>query len=331
MKKALLFTLFLFGIVSFSLMAGTFRVNNTLTENAAAKIYADLQSAHDAAYNGDTLMIEGSVTSYNGFTSTKRLCIKGPGFFLDENPGVSANKVPAVVSYVSFNEGSSGSIIMGIVFNSSVTVYDNNITFRRCWLQYSLSVFSAENFVITECFFPEAVWASFTANAVTNLIVSNNIISCGITIAEGSTGVFLNNVLNTDIISIPTGFDMKNNILFKAGTENVSLPALPDPDVSYNISIGSHFGTLNHNKANASEESMFQGALSSSTDGKWQLKAGSPALGAGESGIDCGAFGGPQPYILSGLPVGPVIYELNVSSYSTTDNKLPVTIKVKSY
>jgi len=68
-----------------------------------------------------------------------------------------------------------------------------------------------------------------------------------------------------------------------------------------------------------------------STDGKWQLKAGSPAIGAGVGGIDCGAFGGLGPYILSGLPTGPVIYQLNVSSHSVTGNKLPVTIKVKSY
>ena len=156
-------------------------------------------------------------------------------------------------------------------------------------------------------------------------------INGGVSIYNGSTGVFLNNILNTELIDIPTGFDLKNNILCKAGKENVKLPALPDPDVSYNLSISDHFGTDNHNQANISEEALFLGALSNSTDGKWQLKEGSPALSAGEGGVDCGAYGGPQPYQLSGLPAGPVIYELNVSSYSTEDNKLPVTIKVKSY
>ena len=166
----------------------------------------------------------------------------------------------------------------------------------------------------------------------TNLIVSNNIFTnSGIYIGEGSTGAFLNNVATCANITLPSNFDIKNNVFFTLETANVDLPMLPDPNVSYNISITNHFGTDNNNQANVSEASLFLGALTESTDGKWQLKAGSPAIGAGEGGVDCGAFGGPQPYILSGLPVGPVIYELNVSSYSTEDNKLPVTIKVKSH
>jgi hypothetical protein len=331
MKKIFIFTIFLSGLLGFTLMAGTFRVNNQLANNPTAKIYTNLQDAHDAAYNGDTLMVEGSPINYSGLTCSKRLIIKGPGYFLDENPGMSANKLSAQIGSISFQAGSKGSLVMGI--DGGIYIDEDDITIKRCrvcgiYLYWG----PCENITISECYCTGACSASINASIIiTNMIVVNCIINGLISIAEGSTGIFLNNVFNSDQINIPTGFDMKNNILFKAGKDNVSLPALPDPDVSYNISISDHFGTANHNQANVSESSLFLGALSESTDAKWQLMAGSPAIGAGESGIDCGAFGGPQPYILSGLPAGPVIYELNVSSYSTEDNKLPVTIKVKSY
>lgn len=329
MKKTIFISLFLCGILFESLMAGTFRVNNRLDDNPSANIYSDIQAAHDAAFNGDTLMIEGSSQNYSSFTCTKKLVIKGPGYYLNENPGLSASKLSAIVSGASFNDGSDGSVIMGIEFISSINLGDDNITIRRCVLGQVNFSYDLKNITVSESIFSGNGYLS--SSLATNLIVSNNIFdNTGIYISDGTTGVFLNNVVVCSSVTIPGGFYIKNNIFFTTEKVNMSFPMLPDPNISYNISITDHFGTDNNNQANVSESSLFLGALTESTDGKWQLKAGSPALGTGEGGVDCGAFGGPQPYILSGLPVGPVIYELNVSSYATEDNKLPVTIKVKS-
>jgi hypothetical protein len=66
-----------------------------------------------------------------------------------------------------------------------------------------------------------------------------------------------------------------------------------------------------------------------STDGQWQLKTGSPAIGAGLSGEDCGIFGGNTPYHLSGLPATPSIYLLS-SPAASNGPTLPVTISVKT-
>jgi hypothetical protein len=332
MKKS--FTLFLCLGWLISIQAGTFRVNNKLENNPSAKIYSDLQAAHDAAYNGDTIMIEGSADNYSYLNCSKRLVIKGPGYFLDENPGISANKISAKVNGIDCQNGSDGTIIMGLDLESyGIIIYDDNITVRRCHTNYVSINSNIENITVSECFFYENYNYDINGYIVTNLLILNCIINDGIYLTEGSTGAFLNNVINPSngYITIPTGFDIKNNILYYSSTENISLPLLPDPDIAYNISTGNQFGTANHNQANVAESELFLGALTESTDGKWQLAEGSPAIGTGEGGVDCGAFGGPQPYVLSGPPTGPVIYELQVSSYSTDDNKLPVTIKVKSY
>jgi hypothetical protein len=71
------------------------------------------------------------------------------------------------------------------------------------------------------------------------------------------------------------------------------------------------------------------GATGNSTDGQWQLKANSPALGAGENGVDCGMFGGSTPYILSGMPNIPAIYYLNTPMVPS--DVIDVAIKAKSH
>ena len=335
MKKTLLLTLFLCCLLTFPLTATTYRVNNKVADNATLKIYSTLDKAQTAAINGDTIMLEGSQDVYSTtFDVTKRLIIKGPGYFLDENPGISANKLPANVTNINFKAGSKGSVFIGVSLgNASISQGGNDITFRRCRIEHFVYNDNCENIAFSECYFVAGYQSiSLTSSwyIITNLVMMNCIVNGTIYINTG-TGVFLNNVFNNNQISIPTGFDMKNNILFTSEKTNVHLPALPDIDVCNNISISDHFGTANNNKANVAESSLFMGTLTASTDGKWQLKTGSPAIGAGVGGIDCGAFGGPGPYILSGAPTGPVIYQLNVASHSTSANKLPVTIKVKSY
>lgn len=336
MKK--IYTFLICGIISFPLVASTYRVNNQLSNNPAVKIYTTLQAAHDAASSGDTIMVEGSPLVYgDAFTCTKRLVIKGPGYFLDENPGISANKLAARFSnQFNLEDGSSGTIFMGIVHQLSyLSVNTDNITFRRCQLELLATENGVSDLTLSGCYFETAsIYPNIGSNLVTNLIVTNCIIKNAVNLLPGCTGTFINNIFTSNIINIPTGFLMKNNILFNTDKTSVTLPAL-DAAVSYNISISDHFGTANNNKANVSATALFTGDATESTDGKWQLKAGSPAIGAGEpigtTPVDCGAYGGLQPYILSGLPAGPVIYELNVSSYAKPDGKLPMTIKVKSW
>jgi len=335
MKK--LCTILLCGLLTIPVLANSYRVNNQLTANPSAGIYTSLLAAHDAAASGDTIMVEGSPLVYDdAFTCTKKLVIKGPGYFLDENPGISANKLAAIFSnQLILEDGSSGTVLSGIVHQMNyLSVNTDNITIRRSQLQLLATENGVSNLTLSGCYFEVGTYPSIGSNLVSNLIVANCIIKGLVAISPGSTGTFINNVFTSYYIAIPTGFVMKNNILFTTDKTYITLPSL-DAAVSYNISISDHFGTANNNKANVSSTALFVGDGTESSDGKWQLKEGSPATGAGEptgtTPVDCGAFGGQQPYILSGLPAGPVIYELNVSSYVKSDGNLPMTIKVKSW
>ena len=60
------------------------------------------------------------------------------------------------------------------------------------------------------------------------------------------------------------------------------------------------------------------------------LNAGSPAIGAGYSGEDCGMFGGNWPYVLSGIPAIPAIFEIENSGIGTSTTPIQVNLKAKS-
>ena len=101
-------------------------------------------------------------------------------------------------------------------------------------------------------------------------------------------------------------------------------------NTTYNNNIGNstQFGTENSNQIYGNMVDIFVGA--GSTDGKWQLKQGSQAIGAGVGGIDCGMFGGNFPFVLSGIPAIPAIYEFNHDT-DYENQLIEVEISVKSH
>ena len=141
---------------------------------------------------------------------------------------------------------------------------------------------------------------------VNNSIINNNIF-------YNSSG---SNWLST------TGSVFKNNIFL--GIVDISGNTFFN-----NISIGNNLPAGNGNVNNANSSLLFI-STNRTYDKHYQLGASSPAIGAGENGTDCGAFGGATPYILSGLPPYPVITDLQVSGTGSTTVPLNVTISAKS-
>ena len=108
-----------------------------------------------------------------------------------------------------------------------------------------------------------------------------------------------------------------------------------------NVSVSNQFGTANGNVANVDINTLFvdyNGNLGYSNDSRWQLTpysvilgAPSPAIGAADDGGDCGIFGGAEPYVLSGLPAVPAIFEFDSHLTGTSSGGLNVNVKVKSH
>jgi len=311
-----------------SLKAGIWRVNNNPGIDAD---FNNLQTAVNDAnvVAGDTLLIEGSSLSYGSSISiSKKLILLGTGYFLSENPETQANPANAYAGQVSINSGAEGSVISGLTLNtinintsntvimrcriiSYIILYNNasNVTIIQNYFEndpnYNIYLYtSSSNVLIVNNIFNKVNGVSINSTTTATAIVQNNVFSGASTIRLYNS-VFANNILNGNSIDF-TGCSVLNNLC--------NATQLP---------------TGNGNQLNINMNTVFVG--SGSTDGQWQLKTGSPAIGAGTNGEDCGAFGGTSIYILSGLPQIPAIYFYSAPVSGSALQGLPVHIKILSH
>ena len=80
--------------------ATVLRVSNRTNSGAP---YSSISEAISAAEEGDTIMVDGSNTSYSGVTLTKRVVLIGPGFLLSDNSLVAEGSPSAKIPNLSSN------------------------------------------------------------------------------------------------------------------------------------------------------------------------------------------------------------------------------------
>jgi hypothetical protein len=330
-------TTLLFLLFAFNINAAVFRVNNT----GADADFTGIQAAHDAAMAGDSLYIEASPSSYGNIIISKEIHIFGPGYRLSENQNLQANVTPASVDLLYLTNGCDGTTIQGMSITHSVTNSGAAATFGDVVISRNQIVggvrFNTTGSIDDVFIIGNEIWGSYNGyNSITttgaspkNLIVLNNIFRytsyAYISLSATTTAIFTNNVFTGRTITT-TNCDFQNNILV-AGTI-----ANPNANIfSYNISTGTEFPSGNNNQQNVNNASIFVGWPSIggySEDGRFELLPGSPAEGAGNGGVDCGVFGGPSPYILSGIPPIPTIYKFE--SPNVVTGNFTITLSTRS-
>lgn len=298
-----------------------YRVDNNAANNPD---FTSLQAAHDGLAHGDTLYVSGSVSSYYSLELTKTLYIFGPGYFLSENPETIAKFLTAKLGTILFRPGSEGSLLTGFEIKDGpeILLTASNITLKRNRITnwQGIKVHSS-NLIISQNYIQCPIWVYSSAS---NVIIRNNFIAGPIRPGSGNPPIPLdirNNVFLGDITINSSVF--YNNILRGGNFSAI------DCDVRNNIGNSTQFGSSDGNQENVDMNTVFIGT--GSTDGRWQLAPGSPAIGAGVFGEDCGMFGGHDPYVLSGLPAIPAIYLFIAPVSASGLHGLPVQVKIKSH
>jgi hypothetical protein len=329
------FTIILLSLCWLSLNATSWRVNNNPSIDAD---YSTFEAAVAGASAGDTLYIEGSNLTYGDGILIKELVLIGPGYFLTENDSTQVSNLEANFTSFTIDSTASGSHVYGCEFYDNVEINGSNVVFARNFV-YGNSIhgtgikLAVENDIINCTIiqnFINKISDSYNSYNPTsyNTLIANNIIGGLITLKHAATSIIINNVIRTGTEVYNS--IIKNNIHYYTGHGFY----INEGNIfEYNLSAMDTEipGTGNQHNVDMNLVFVdFDGTLGYSSDGKWQLKEGSPAIGAGENGIDCGAFGGPSPYILSGLPPVPHIYEAIVPVSGSAASGLTVTIKVKS-
>lgn len=339
------FTLIIFFIATgLQSQAKVWRINNTPGVTADFTTGA-LALASASVHNDDTLYFEGSPTAYAGFTLSKRLVIIGTGYFIsgvNSNSGLQANNYSSNFNSgtILFDSTCSGSTLIGLDYFSfsmgpTLGSATDNITLTRCRIytigQYYGSTANTKmsGWKINKSYFEYGIGLSGTDDVAQNWEVTNNIFAGPITMnnIKNLNNLIRNNVFRAGIDIYSAYF--ANNIITNTTFTTINVT------IKNNLSTGTNLPAGNGNLNNQADAIVFQGLTGNSTDGQWRLKAGSPAIGAGEtvSAItpDCGAYGTADPYRLSGIPAIPTIYLLTVpASVPSSATTMPITISTKS-
>ncbi len=345
MKKLMFLSLLLALILTINAQPKIWSVSKDAAQKAD---YSEVQAAIDAASPGDYIYVYPSVYE-NGFTLGIPVVIVGPGYFLGDNPNTQVNKSPATIKgEVTIGTNTSGIIITGLNIQNKLTIQStSNVILKRNKLnsveiKNSTNVTVKQNYIDGSEFNVGVIVPGHNVNTVfyvgqnssdirllNNFIKNSNysflgMISTVISSHELSSTLIQNNVIDGNLAGY--NFSFQNNILTKGGQSS-----LYSSSMFNNIAFNSVFGTNNSNQENIAMTTVFVGsATNPSTDGQYQLKNGSPAKGAGLNGVDCGMFGGSDPYVLSGVPDIPAIYFFEAPDGASATNGLPVHIKVKS-
>lgn len=322
--------------------AAIWRLNNNPSVDADFRTFA---AAHDSASAGDTIYVEGNgmTAHYGNINISKKLVLIGPGYFLNENDSTYANPNFARFLTIIIHAGGAGTELYGLYIytndgnTNKLYVRASDVIISRNYFYqdgYNIIMIDAnvQNVTITQNYLQEV-----QVNAtVSNIIISNNFVGYRIYMNSSSSGIITNNTVVHSIDNVYNS-QIKNNLTLQnlGGFDALSVNNSGN-NVAYNISAtvlisGGNYGPGNTGSVDMSTVLVgYPTKGTYSTDGRFQLKSGGPAAGAGEGGIDCGMFGGSLPYVLSGLPAIPRIYEAIIPSAGSTVSGLPVVIKAKS-
>jgi len=172
----------------------------------------------------------------------------------------------------------------------------------------------------------------------TNCLIQNNFIRANKGNAYGTA-----NSLQSEVIDIANDLKIYNNVIwgnlatyYTEQLNNIWLSGTYSGGADlmmYNLCDGTQYPSDPdlYNQQNIDMSTVFTD-YTKLIDNGYTLAPASPAMGAGVNGGDCGVFSfdtGGFPYVLSGIPAIPAIYEATVGPVSGTT--LPVNIKATSH
>jgi hypothetical protein len=307
------------------------RVNNNLGINAP---YTTISAAIAAAGVNDIIMVEGSITAYDNIIITKKVKIVGPGYYLLENLNLQGSPSSASLASITLAVGSDGSSFYGLNvtggFGNGDNVQTNNITISNCRIGGLTLSGDSNHFFISGCYITGNLVFS-NVSEYTSAIVSNNYIG-GFGQGSGTTLVTLTQNVIGGGISAGFNCDLRNNIL--TGTSFGGLNGSVIKNNVFTVTQASLSGSGatvdNTNVFSALTSTLFIGLAGNTTDTQWKLKIGSPAIGSGVSGEDCGMYGGNTPYRPSGIQVGqPTITNITTPASVQQNGTLNVKVSAK--
>lgn len=350
MKKLFLESMLLaaFGFLAAqSVSATSWRIHHDANKNPH---FTDLNAAMSSSdvVAGDTLYLDPGCTLSSNQTVTKQVTIVGCGYFRNGAPYSTATISGAL--YLR-----AANIKMeGVEMTGSSTTYTyiqaDHITIERCKLNaisfVNNSSYTAHYTTIRQCYFIRIVIGSNYTNKAYDATIENCIIrnTTGTALSYLSRATIRNNFIyakgrysSTDYFAVTNMSEctITNNIIITSDTghHNDNFKSMTNCTISHNVlsaNAETYPAYATDNYCLGSNDLSLVFAQEGSNDAVYQLTAESPAKGYADDGGDCGAFDGPYPYVLSGMPYGYPYYTGNINVSSTARNgKVNVSLQIQ--
>ncbi|MEP7145024.1 MAG: hypothetical protein ABI707_19215 [Ferruginibacter sp.] len=302
--------------------------------------YTTLQPAHDASARGDTILLFPGSYAAN---FTKKLVVIGYGYYVagtGSNANLQAITGPLTVNQITLSTGSDSAVFEGVDYLTLTAQPGTplkNILINRCNVLLRYTNAQLTSWKITQSNIVNIVGV-FGAGAIfNNLTIENSIIRSFDLRATSasSTGALNNNIFinsaNGPVFDFQSGSYVITNSIF---TGTFSVVNTSQCFFQNDIATGNKIPAGNGNIPNVDISTLFVGFPTQgvySNDSALALRRpGSPAIGAGIDGTDCGIFGGSSPYHLSGIPSIPSFYKITSPSPIVTTNPFTITFSVRS-
>lgn len=306
MKKKIVFLAAICSLVVVA-HATTLRVNNT--DSSAP--YADINDAVKAAVDGDTIMVEGSSVKYADAILDKRVVLVGPGYWLRDNGIVSESGYDARLDYLTST--AEGTVIMGMYITQQIKVQAPRTIITRCSVVSAVNtsismVKGTDNCVITQNFLAGGIGGVVEHETYRHQITNNLI--------EDFTPFYIYD----SYIGYNTIYDEWRVAWSHGGNK-----------IEKNLVNGLDFSQTNEfTKSNYYADNYFAKDLFTNTVVSIKKDRDVRDYELPEGTKDYGAFAGDTPYVISGVPTGPIIEELTIPTSVEEGSIMEVTVKLGS-
>lgn len=318
--------------------AATWTVDNNTAHPAD---FRTIQAAIDAAAVGDTILVAGSPNSYGGFTSTKQLNIKGempsamgPGTFISAQGECVLTEI-FNISSPDHLRNAGGSHLEGLIIDDGIRIDGpcSGVTIKRCdFKESNIRLYGCAGALIVNCRANVIQIFSGSVNGRSFTGTANNVVGTWAyqfypagptnTLAENCVfGYYGGPAANQDPLRLESGSHPKplirNSILISSADNTAEIPRAV---FDHCLQIGTSplpAGNGNLNLPYSEFENVFVDATPYSGTNPppaevFVLKTGSPAIGAGDGGVDMGMYSGIAPYVAGQIPALPRISRLTV-------------------
>ncbi len=293
-----------------------------VSENGTTDVYQTLQEAIEGASDGSVVYLPGGgFQIHDSVKITKRLSIIGIGHKA-KNENADGNTM--IGGNLFFNEGSSGSSVMGCFLSGNVNIGEgiNNVTVKYCnvneihWSASSSGIIINQNYIRNGCY-GNTGSAEFTNN-ITRWIkdldggkIANNIF----------TGYFVDTWYGNATLLLCDNCNITNNIFLN----NQYIGCGKNCLVSGNMRQNGDWGDDPINLAIDSWDVVFTkyngGAITSASDFHFTADY--------QQYSDCGIYGG-TGFSDGALPPVPFIVSKSIPEQTDASGKLNIKIRVKA-